>query len=60
MLSEHREYFVQNMPLERMSCSVGPKGRMSSGGTMFTLAWEVILVSIFGIMSIGLINLRRF
>lgn len=60
MLSEHREYFVQNMPLERMSCSVGPKGRMSSGGNKFTSVLEMILGTVFGTMSVCSITLRRF
>lgn len=55
MLTEHREYFVQNMPLERMSCSVGPKGRMSSGGDKVVMVWEMTLITIFGTMSACLI-----
>lgn len=39
MVAEHREYFVQNMPLERMKCIGKNLGRsaMSSAGNSKTI-----------------------
>lgn len=55
MLSEHREYFVQNMPLERMNCIGKNLGRsaMSSDGSM--KRWSMTIVAVFGTMSACLI-----
>ncbi|CRL05923.1 CLUMA_CG019071, isoform A [Clunio marinus] len=52
MASEHREYFVQNMPLERMNCIGKNLGRsaMSSDGRKI-VSWEMTLITIFGTMS---------
>lgn len=59
MISEHREYFVQNMPLERMNCIGKNLGRtMSSAarvGGENVMLWEMTLITIFGTMSACLI-----
>jgi hypothetical protein len=48
MQSEHREYFVQNMPLERMNCIGKNLGRsaMSSGNSKVALGWKMSLIAI--------------
>lgn len=54
MMSEHREYYVQNMPIERMNCMGKNLGRsaMRNGGNV--MEWGMRVFTIFGTMSICL------
>ena len=50
MLNEHREYFVQSMPLERMNCigkNLGRSAMSSSGGIVATSTTLIILILSF-------------
>lgn len=50
MLNEHREYFVQSMPLERMNCigkNLGRSAMSSSGGIVTTSTTLITLILSF-------------
>lgn len=50
MANEHREYFVQNMPLERMNCIGKNLGRAGlSGGS-----GQIVIVNVF--LSVSMIG----
>lgn len=51
MLAEHREYFVQNMPLERMNCigkNLGRSAMSSAGNTKRLMEMVVAFVAGLG------------
>lgn len=50
MLNEHREYFVQSMPLERMNCigkNLGRSAMSTGGGIVVTSTTLIILIFSF-------------
>ncbi len=53
MANEHREYFVQNMPLERMNCIGKNLGRAGLSGS-----GQIVIVNIF--LSVSMMGILMF
>lgn len=55
MVSEHREYFVQTMPIERMNCMGKNLGRSAMRNGGIGMDWEMRIFTIFGTIGICLL-----